>query len=198
MIRDEIDPQPVTEASIVHEGRIFDLVRESVNLGEAGVVTREYIDHPGAVAVIALDDRERILLLRQYRQPVGAYLWEPPAGLLDIPGEPTQVAAARELYEEADLRADSWQVLVVFLARGHHEVSAAERHVREDEEIGMESRWVEIDDAVNLVLSGQIHNPSAVVGILAVSAARDRHWTTLRSVDEAFPFRRTQKASERI
>ncbi|MFD2839688.1 NUDIX domain-containing protein [Populibacterium corticicola] len=212
MIRDEIDPQPVTEASIVHEGRIFDLVRESVNLGEAGVVTREYIDHPGAVAVIALDDRERILLLRQYRQPVGAYLWEPPAGLLDIPGEPTQVAAARELYEEADLRADSWQVLVdycttpggnneairVFLARGLHEVSAAERHVREDEEIGMESRWVEIDDAVNLVLSGQIHNPSAVVGILAVSAARDRHWTTLRSVDEAFPFRRTQKVSERI
>ncbi len=212
MIRDEIDPQPVTEASVVHEGRIFDLVRESVDLGEAGVVTREYVDHPGAVAVIALDEQERILLLRQYRQPVGAYLWEPPAGLLDVPGEPTQVAAARELYEEADLRAESWQVLTdycttpggnneairVFLARGLSEVPAADRHVREDEEIGMDSRWIDIDEAVGLVLEGQIHNPSAVVGVLAAAAARDRNWATLRSVDEPFPFRRTQKVSERI
>lgn len=212
LIHDQIGERPVTDSAVIHEGFVFDLVRDSVDLGDAGVVTREYIDHPGAVAIIALDELDRILLLRQYRQPVGSYLWEPPAGLLDVPGEPTERAAARELSEEADLQAGSWHVLVdylttpggnneairVFLARDLSEVPETQRHTRTDEELDMEYRWVGIDEAVSLVLSGLIHNPSAVVGILAVKAARDSGWTTLRDIDAPFPYRRTQSLKDRL
>ena len=192
------------EARVLHAGRIFDLRSEQVDLGEGGVVTREFVDHPGAVAIIALDEDERVLLLHQYRHPVRRELWEPPAGLLDVDGEDAQAAAARELLEEADLRAARWDVLVdyyttpggsnealrVFLARDFSEVPAAERHAREAEELGMEPRWVPLDEAVSAVLAGDLHNPSAVVGILAAAAARATGWSSLRPADSPWPERR--------
>ena len=194
----------VSEARVLHAGRIFDLRSERVDLGEGGVVTREFVDHPGAVAIVALDEDERVLLLHQYRHPVRRELWEPPAGLLDVDGEDAQVAAARELLEETDLRAARWDVLAdyyttpggsnealrVFLARDLSEVPAAERHVREAEELGMELRWVPLDEAVSAVLAGDLHNPSAVVGILAAAAARATGWSSLRPADSPWPERR--------
>ena len=194
----------VSEARVLHAGRIFDLRSEQVDLGEGGVVTREFVDHPGAVAIVALDEDERVLLLHQYRHPVRRELWEPPAGLLDVDGEDAQAAAARELLEEADLRAARWDVLVdyyttpggsnealrVFLARDFSEVPAAERHAREAEELGMELRWVPLDEAVSAVLAGDLHNPSAVVGILAAAAARATGWSSLRPADSPWPERR--------
>ncbi len=204
-LADAIVPRPILSSTLLHKGHIFDLVREEVDLGEGGVVSRDFIDHPGAVAVVVLDDQDRILLLRQYRHPVRSDLWEVPAGLLDIAGEPAHIGAARELHEEADLIADQWHVLTdylttpggnneairVFLARGLHDVPEAEQHVREHEEIGMQKQWISIDEAVPLVLSGQIHNPSAVIGILAVFAARGLGWSTLRDVSADFKYRRT-------
>ena len=194
----------VGEARVLHAGRIFDLRSESVDLGEGGVVTREFVDHPGAVAIVVLDEDERVLLLHQYRHPVRRELWEPPAGLLDVDGEDAQVAAARELLEEADLRAARWDVLAdyftspggsnealrVFLARDLSPVPEAERHEREAEELGMELRWVPLDEAVSAVLAGDLHNPSAVVGILAASAARATGWSALRPADSPWPERR--------
>ncbi len=194
----------VSEARVLHAGRIFDLRSEQVDLGEGGVVTREFVDHPGAVAIVALDEDERVLLLHQYRHPVRRELWEPPAGLLDVDGEDAQAAAARELLEEADLRAARWDVLAdyyttpggsnealrVFLARDFSEVPAAERHAREAEELGMELRWVPLDEAVSAVLAGDLHNPSAVVGILAAAAARATGWSSLRPADSPWPERR--------
>ncbi|MHA7132707.1 NUDIX domain-containing protein [Oerskovia turbata] len=194
----------VGEARVLHAGRIFDLRSEQVDLGEGGVVTRDFVDHPGAVAVIAFDEDERVLLLRQYRHPVRRALWEPPAGLLDVDGEDAQAAAARELYEEADLRAARWDVLAdyfttpgasnealrVFLARDLSPVPEGERHVREAEELGMEARWVPLDEAVSAVLAGDLHNPSAVVGILAAAAARATGWSALRPADSPWPERR--------
>ena len=70
----------------VFDGLIWDVVREEVDLGDAGVVRREYVRHPGAVAVLAHDEDERVLLVRQYRHPVRMELWELPAGLLDGAG----------------------------------------------------------------------------------------------------------------
>lgn len=194
----------VSEARVLHTGRIFDLRSEQVDLGEGGVVRRDFVDHPGAVAIIVLDEHERVLLLHQYRHPVRRELWEPPAGLLDVDGEDAQAAAARELLEEADLRAARWDVLAdyfttpgasnealrVFLARDLSEVPEAERHVREAEELGMELRWVPLDEAVSAVLAGDLHNPSAVVGILAAAAARASGWASLRPADSPWPERR--------
>lgn len=188
-------PRPVLAHTDLHHGKIWDLVSETVDLGEAQVV-REFVDHPGAVAVIALDAEDRVLLLKQYRHPVRSELWEPPAGLRDVDGEPPHVTAARELAEEADLRAATWHLLTefatspggsterigVYLARDLSEVPEAERFVREEEEAEMEPLWLPLDEAVGAVLAGRLHSPSAVVGVLAAAAARDRGWSTLRPV----------------
>lgn len=192
-VRDAGEGRPVESSLVVHEGMIWDVVRDTVDLGDAGTVEREYVRHPGAVAVIAMDDEDRVLLLRQYRHPVRRELWEPPAGLLDVPGEDPREAVVRELAEEADLVADSWWELVeffttpggsdetvrIYLARGLHAVPEAELHVREAEEHGIVARWVPLEEAVDAVLNGQVRNPSAVIGILAAHASRGRGWTSL-------------------
>ncbi|HEX7805479.1 MAG TPA: NUDIX hydrolase [Cellulomonas sp.] len=190
---DQVAARPLSDHTLIHAGKIWDIVSDVVDLGPTQVL-REYVDHPGAVAIIAVDDQDRVLLVSQYRHPVRSELWEPPAGLLDVAGEPAVVAAARELAEEADLRADTWHVLVdfyttpggsserieVFLARDLHEVPEAERHVRLDEEADMVPVWVPLDDAVDAVLAGRLHSPTAVVGVLAAARARERGWDALR------------------
>jgi 8-oxo-dGDP phosphatase len=190
---DHVAARPLTDHTLIHSGKIWDIVSDVVDLGPTQVL-REYVDHPGAVAIIAVDEQDRVLLVSQYRHPVRSELWEPPAGLLDVAGEPPVVAAARELAEEADLRADTWHVLVdfyttpggsserieVFLARGLHEVPEGERHVRIHEEADMVPVWVPLDDAVDAVLAGRLHSPTAVVGVLAAARARERGWDELR------------------
>ena len=200
-LRDECRPRPVTRSEVVHRGLVWDVVRDTVDLGEAGTVRREYVRHPGAVGILALDDAERVLLVRQYRHPVGYDLWELPAGLLDVDGEDPLSAARRELEEEADLRAGRWDTLVdwfnspggmdeairVFLARDVSHVPVHERFEREHEEAGMQWLWVPLDEAREAVLAGALHNPTAVVGVLAACAARDRGWVTLRSATAPWP-----------
>ncbi len=192
--RDEAAERPVLDSRVVHEGIIWDVVLDTVDLGGDAPVRREYVRHPGAVAVVALDDDDRVLLLRQYRHPVRAELWEPPAGLRDVEGEDLRATAERELAEEADLVAGSWWVLTdyltspgasdesirVFVARDLTPVPEAERHVREDEERDMPHEWVPLEDAVGAVLAGRVRNPSAVVGVLAAAAAKARGWRDLR------------------
>ena len=194
-------PRPVLSSAVSHHGMIWDVVRERVDLGEAGVVEREYVRHTGAVAVLAMDEEDRILLLRQYRHPVRHELWELPAGLLDVRGEPPLDTARRELAEEADLAATEWAVLLdwfsspggmdealrVYLARGLSEVPHHQRHTREAEEHGMPTRWVTLDDAKDAVLAGRVHNPAAVVSILAAWAARADGWRDLRPADAPWP-----------
>ena len=186
----------------IYQGKVFDFVAERVRLDpqDTDPVLREFLDHPGAVAIVALRegaDGEEIALVDQYRHPVRAVLWEVPAGLLDVAGEDYLTAAQRELAEETDLRAERWDVLVdyfttpggsteslrVFLARDLSDVPAGERHDRAEEERDMTVRWVPLDEAVAGVHAGRIHNPSAVVGILAAASARAADWATLRPAD---------------
>jgi ADP-ribose pyrophosphatase len=165
---------------------VWDVVADSVRLPSGPTVRREYVDHPGAAAVIAVDSEGRILLQRQYRHPVKAELWEPPAGLLDVPGEPPAATAKRELFEEADLEASDWrrlavfdstpggcsEVIHIFLARGLTPVPEARRFHREDEEASLVPVWLPLDQAADLVMAGNLRSPSAVVGILAATRAR--------------------------
>ncbi|NYI60897.1 ADP-ribose pyrophosphatase [Cellulomonas soli] len=192
---DRLAPRPVVEGDLIHRGKVWDLRGEVVDLGESQVL-REFVDHPGAVAVIALDEQDRVLLLQQYRHPVRHDLWEPPAGLLDVEGEELVLAAARELAEEADLRAASWwrlvevfttpggsnERIVVFLARDLSAVPDHELFERTDEEALMVPVWVPLDDAVDAVLAGRLHSPTTVTGVLAAAAARARGWSTLERV----------------
>lgn len=193
----------VRSSQTMFDGLVWDVRRDEVELGDGQTVTRELLVHTGAVGVVALDDQERVALLRQYRHPVRSYLWEPPAGLLDVPGEEPLVTAQRELAEEADLRAGTWHVLVDFynspggstesfrcyLAQGLSPVPEDQRHDREHEERDMPLVWVPLDEARDLVLAGRLHNPTAVSGILAACAARDAGWSTLRPADAPWPER---------
>lgn len=195
-IEDRHTPHTVTESTTAWSGRIVDMVEDHVVVIEGQEpVVRQYTRHPGAVAVVAMrgeEGAEEILLLRQYRHPVNASLWEIPAGLLDIPGEDSRVAAERELAEEADLKAARWDVLVdfftspggsteplrVFLARDLETTETS--FEREDEEATMEYAWVSLSDALDWVLAGRLHNPSTVIGILSAHAVRGRGWEGLR------------------
>lgn len=202
-LADRLAPQPVTASSVVYHGRVWDVLSEDVQLGEGVHVTRDFVRHTGAVAVLPMRGEpgaEEILMIQQYRHPVGAFDWEIPAGLLDKPGEDPRDAASRELREEADLDAQSWHVLVdlftspgalsenlrVFLARDVH-AAVAEGFEREHEEAGMPTGWISLDDAVDAVLSGSVHNGIAVSAILAASVGRQRNWETLRPADAEWP-----------
>jgi 8-oxo-dGDP phosphatase len=209
-LQDVFAPRTIHRSETVYRGLIWDVVRDTVDLEEAGEVRREYVRHTGAVAILALDEQDRALFVRQYRHPVRMELWEPPAGLLDEPGEPPLEAARRELAEEADLRAERWAVLVdwfnspggmnealrLYLARGLSSVPETERHQRVAEEQGMPVRWVPLDSARDDVLAGRVHNPAAVVGILAACAARDAGWTTLRPADAPWPEHPARRAAD--
>jgi ADP-ribose pyrophosphatase len=159
------------------------------------VAARDVVVHPGAVAVLALDGHDRVLMIRQYRHPAGRLLWELPAGLRDVDGEPPLATAQRELAEETGWRAQTWHTLAdcftspgmsserirVFLARGVSEVPPAERDFTPvQEEACIEIAWVPLDDAAGAVLGGDIHNQTTAVGILAAYAARADGFAGLR------------------
>ncbi|MER7568101.1 NUDIX domain-containing protein [Streptomyces sp. NPDC048523] len=158
---------------------------DEVVMPDGSVAGRDYQVHPGSVAVLALDDEDRVLLIRQYRHPVRQKLWEIPAGLLDVPGENPLHAAQRELYEEAHVKAEDWRVLTdvytspggcdeairIFLARGLSEADG-ERFEVEHEEIDLEYARVPVAELVRGVLAGELHNNCLVVGVLSLVAAR--------------------------
>lgn len=202
-LRDRIEAQPVSSRDHAYDGRVWNVVSDVVDLGEAGTVTRDYVQHTGAVAVVALRGEpgaEEVLLIQQYRHPVRTFDWEIPAGLLDKQGEDPRDAAARELREEAELDAHTWNVLVdlftspgsssevvrVFLARDTF-AAAVDGFVREGEEHEMPTGWLPLGDAVDAVVSGRLHNGPAIAGILAADVARRRSWTTLRPSDAPWP-----------
>ncbi|MEU7575394.1 NUDIX hydrolase [Micromonospora sp. NPDC049240] len=191
----------VTARRDVWSGRIFSVVSDDVTMPGGGTAARDYVRHVGAVAVVALDDAGQVVLIRQYRHPVGRHLWELPAGLMDVSGEDLAAAAARELAEEADLTAGRVDVLVdlhsspgfsdevvrVFLARDLADVPAAQRHDRREEEADLQVVRVDLDEAVRMVLAGEITNAACVAGLLAAARARETGFTELRRPQAPLP-----------
>jgi 8-oxo-dGDP phosphatase len=207
-VSDQPSPRRLLSSQTVYKGRIWDVVSDTFQLNDDGdALVRDYIDHPGAVAVLPMNDAGEVLLIKQYRHPVAMDLWEIPAGLLDVEGEDFVVGAARELAEEADLVAAEWNVLVdffnspgssseairIYLARGLSDVPGHELHVRTDEEAEIELHWIPLENALASVLEGRLHNPSAVVGILAAAAARADNFTGLRPADAPWPAHPSQR-----
>jgi 8-oxo-dGDP phosphatase len=184
-------------------GPVFRVVSDEVMMPEGTTAVRDYMVHIGAVGAVALDHEGRVLLVRQYRHPVRRTLWELPAGLLDVHGEPAVETAKRELWEEADLRAERWDVLVdllttpgcsdeairIYLARDVTAVPHDERHTRFAEEHTMTTEWVPLDTAVELALAGEMENAACVAGVLAAARARDNGFAGLRHADAPWPAR---------
>jgi 8-oxo-dGDP phosphatase len=197
-IKDVVEHWPVVSSAEPFRGRLVTVRTDKVRMPDNQLAEREVVTHPGAVAVLALDDAERVLMIRQYRHPVGRLLWEIPAGLRDVDGEPSWVTAPRELAEEAAYRARDWRVLAdyfsspgysterlrVFLARDLELIPEAERHfVPEAEEASLLVGWLPLDEAVGKVFAGDLHNGVAALGILAAYAARSQGYDRLRPAD---------------
>ncbi|MDQ1495708.1 MAG: 8-oxo-dGDP phosphatase [Actinomycetota bacterium] len=174
----------VVSSTLRLHGKVWDVRTDVVELGDGQRVERDVLVHPGAVGIVAVDDELRVLLVRQYRHPVAAMLWEPPAGLLDVAGEDPLDAAKRELFEEAGYRARDWTVLIdaftspggssesvrLYLARGLQPVGDDERHVGDGEERDMPTRWVPLSEVRAAVLSGRLHSPLGAMGFLAAAS----------------------------
>ncbi|WP_327291781.1 NUDIX hydrolase [Streptomyces sp. NBC_01198] len=184
MLKDTPQEWRVTATATPFTGKKTSVRTDEVVMPDGSTATRDYQVHPGSVAVLALDDEDRVLVLRQYRHPVRHKLWEIPAGLLDVPGENPLDAAQRELYEEAHVKAEDWRVLTdvyttpggsdeavrIFLARGISEAEG-ERFAVSEEEADMEVARVPLADLVVGALAGDLHNNCLVVGALALRAA---------------------------
>jgi ADP-ribose pyrophosphatase len=192
-IEDAAESWPVDSTTEQLRNWLITVRTDKVRMPDNHFAERSVVTHPGAVAVLALDDAQRVLMIRQYRHPVGRLLWEIPAGLRDADGESPLETAQRELLEETGYRARDWHTLVdyftspgftterirVFLARGlRHDEDHG--HEPEGEEKYIVTDWVALDDAVGLVLAGKLHNSAAIAGILAGYAARMQGFSGLR------------------
>lgn len=158
----------------IFRGRIIDVDVEEARLPNGKTAFMEIVRHPGGAAAVALDERSRVCLLRQYRHVAGAWLWELPAGKLDA-GEPPLQTARRELEEEAGLRAARWEslgnvfsspgifteVVHLYLARDLHRIE-----LNHEEHELIEVHWLPFEHAVEQAQAGQIADAKTVVGLL--------------------------------
>lgn len=182
-LSDHRDPAEVLASDVVYRGMVWDIRSDRFRF-DGAEITREYVDHPGAVAVLAMDDDGRVLLINQYRHPVRTRDWELPAGLRDVDGEDPMATAQRELAEEVDLTASRWSELVafatspggsdehltVYLAQGL--APTGEAFGRSAEEAQIVPRWVHLDEAVDAVLAGRLTNAILIIAVLAAHARR--------------------------
>lgn len=163
----------------VFQGRIVDVGVERVRLPNGRDVDLEVIRHPGGAAAVAVDERQRVCLLRQYRHVAGGWIWELPAGKLDS-GEGPSATAKRELAEEAGVFAASWtplgrihsspgvlaEVIHLYLARGLSEVDLG----HESDEV-IEVHWVPLADALAWCGDGTITDAKTLVGLYRADAS---------------------------
>lgn len=199
-LRDTPERWPVLSSDVQARGPIVTLRSDRVQMPDHEVANRQVVEHPGAVGIVALDETGRVLMIRQYRHPVAHKLWELPAGLRDVSGEPPQLTAERELLEETGYRARDWQILIdfysspgistewirVFLARDLVQVPAAQRDfVPRHEETQLQIGWVDLDEALGAFIAGDLHNGVAAVGILSAYAARSSGFAGLRPAGAA-------------
>jgi ADP-ribose pyrophosphatase len=197
-VRDTVYHWPVVSSAELLRSRMVTVRTDKVRFPGDQLAERDVVIHPGAVAVLTLDDADQILMIRQYRHPVGHLLWEIPAGLRDVDGEAPWATAQRELAEEAGYRARDWRVLAdyysspgysterlrIFLARDPEPIPAAERDfVPEHEEAHLLLSWLPLDAAVRKIFAGELHNGPAALAILAAYAARPQGYDQLRPAD---------------
>jgi ADP-ribose pyrophosphatase len=196
MVEDIRESWPVAATEPVLKHWLISVRSDKVQMPDKNYAERTVVSHPGAVAVLALDEASRVLMIRQYRHPVGYQLWEIPAGLRDVEGEPLLATAQRELREETGYQAREWHVLLdtftspgfttervrIFLARG---VSPADDtgYEREGEEKFLVTSWVPLAETVRLALAGKLHNGETINGILAAHAAQAAGFSALRPAD---------------
>ncbi len=154
-------PTPVSSHHI-HSGRIIDVSTERLRYGNGREYDLDFVRHPGAAAVVAVDHAGRVCFVRQYRHGIADFLWEIPAGKLD-PGEAPQACAVRELAEETGVRATRWTSLGQYLPAPGIFTEVIHLYLARDLTVGapapdadeeLELQWLPIEEAVGMLLRG--------------------------------------------
>jgi 8-oxo-dGDP phosphatase len=186
---------PVASSTELLSNWLITVRSDNVQMPDGSHADRTVITHVGAVGVVALDEDDRVLMIRQYRHPAGRQLWEIPAGLRDVSGEALVDTARRELEEETGYAAERWDALVdsyaspgitserirIFLARDLSPVLSD--YQREAEEKFLRQDRVPLDEAMTAALAGKLHNGATIQGVLATYIARSTGFSTLRPAD---------------
>jgi ADP-ribose pyrophosphatase len=189
------DGWPVAGTEEHYRNWLVSVRTDKVVMPDSHQAERTVITHIGAVGILALDERDRVLMIRQYRHPVARQLWEIPAGLRDVTGEALADTARRELLEETGHVAREWHVLLdsysspgiitermrIFLARGLE--AADSGYQRQGEEKFLQTAWVPLAEAVAAALAGKLHNGATLQGVLAGYIASSGGFSGLRSAD---------------
>lgn len=209
---DRPEDWPVLDRQVKATGRVQDFVEDRVLTPSGEQIVRQWVEHPGAVAVMAMDDQGRLAVVHQYRHPVGYRLVEPPAGILDHAGESGVSAARRELAEEARLAASDWRTLVdiftspgglqesirIFLARDLSPTERPDGFVVDGEEADMRLYWLPLEHLVELIYRGEVQSPTMVAGTLALALAVEQgRLDQLRPADADWPARRAKEQRDR-
>lgn len=210
MISDQPADFPLLDRQTVLPGMVVDIRRDVFDL-DGVEVTREYVLHPGAVGIIAVNELGQMLLVEQYRHPLGTIMWEPPAGLLDVADEDPLVAAKRELLEETGYEAETWNVLFDFanspggsteqlrcyLAHDLREHPDG-RPVGDAEERNMPVRWIPIAEVVEAISHGRVTHPLLVAGTFALLTAMAEPDLVLRPSDSPWVARESVLERDRV
>lgn len=207
MMFDQIRPIAAISRSVEYSGKIWAIVKEKFNLGDHELV-RDYLQHMGAVAILAVNEKDEVLTIHQYRHPVGANLLEIPAGLLDFPEESALEAAKRELLEETGYRAGTWFTLVDFCTSPGSSSEAVRIFLAKDlsfngfdastldaEETELEPKWIPISDLIQLIAQGNLNSPTAS---LAISTYVALSGTDLRDAEAPWQMRENLIATKRV
>jgi ADP-ribose pyrophosphatase len=159
----------------IHKGRLVDLNVETAAMPDGSYLDLEIVRHPGGAAIVAINERGEVCLLRQFRHAVGeARLWELPAGCIDASDESPLATATRELREEAGVSAESWRTLGTLLSspgfcdeRLHLYLAGGLTHVgssQHDDEY-IEIHWLPFENALKMAAAGEITDAKTVVGL---------------------------------
>jgi ADP-ribose pyrophosphatase len=200
----------VVDSDDIYMGKVMAVRRDQVRMPGGGTAVREIMEHPGAVAIAALDADDRLVMIYQYRHALGRRLWEMPAGLLDAAGEDPVETARRELAEEVGLAAQEWSTLIdvapspgfsdesvrVYLATGLTDVGRPDLGA-DDEEADLEIHRIPLADAMAMAMDGTLVNASCVAGVLAVHAVRTGAARTRPAADAPWQDRPTRFAARK-
>ncbi|HME39415.1 MAG TPA: NUDIX hydrolase [Steroidobacteraceae bacterium] len=165
-------PTPIASRHI-HSGRIIDVSTERLLYGNGREYDLDFVRHPGAAAVVAVDEAQRVCLVRQYRHGIADFLWEIPAGKLDA-GEPPQICAVRELAEETGVTAKRWTPLGTYLPAPGIFTEIIHLYLARDLTIGsaapdadeeLELQWLPLSEAAAMVLRGEWNDGKTALGL---------------------------------
>ena len=210
MISDRVVSHPIVDRQTVFSGMVWDVRHDVFELNDEKV-GRDYIVHPGAVAVIALNDAGELLLIEQYRHAQGKIMWEVPAGLMDLANEDPLETAKRELFEETGYVAQTWNVLLdlantpggsseqirIYFVRDLS-LQPEGRPIGSAEELDMPVHWIQIQDVLESIRRGAVTNPQLVAGTHAALIALAEPDLALRSADAPWHAREDLLATDRI